>query len=100
MQVLEFVHGPDQVFGPAVLDGASGQVDVLLGQTVDDMLDGDAGPEQLLFVDEDMNLLLQAAADAHGGHTFHRLKKPPQLDVGDSPQTPQPRFTLVEISFT
>ena len=88
-EVLELVEGADHVLGATLGEGPAGDVDVLLAQSIDDVLDGEAGAPQLLVVEEDVDLLLETAAHAHRGDTLDRLEGPLDLELGDPAHAPE-----------
>ena len=58
VDALEFVEGPDEELGFAVLEHSAGQVDVFRGEAVGDLADGDAEVGQALGFDLDLDLFL------------------------------------------
>ncbi len=97
-QVLVLVEGTHQVLGASLLEGAAGEVDVLLCQAVDDRLDRDAGPAQRHLVQQDVDLLFQATADADGRDALDRFQGSLDLQIRDASQAPQALLTLEAIA--
>ena len=91
----ELVDRAHEVLGVAFLDVAAGEIDVLHGEAARHLLDRQPGPAQLLLVDLDRDLLLQAAQHAHRGHAGHLLQPPLQLLLGEGAQPLEPLRVLV-----
>ena len=86
---LEFVDRPyDQRF-VAFLELAPGLVDVLRGETLVDLAEGESQPGQLRFVDFHLDFFYQPALDADRSDARHRFKLPPDLPVRQVPQHDQ-----------
>ena len=92
LEVLVLVEGADHVLGAALGEGPAGDVDVLLAETVDDVLDREAGAPQLLVVEENVDLLLETPAHPHRGHALDGLEGALDLELGDPPDPPQLRL--------
>ena len=82
----ELVHRAHQVTLRAFLQATAGDVDVLLLQALDDGVDRQVELRQLLLVDVDLDLVLEAAADLDRGHAFDRLELLLQVVVGVAAQ--------------
>ena len=70
----------------ALFESSAGDVDVLLLQALDHGLDRKVKLRQLLLVDVDLNLVLEAAADLHRGHAVDRFELLLQVVVGVAAQ--------------
>ena len=88
VESLVFVDGADHVFRAALADTAAGGVDVLRPEPPDDIVDGEVNPLQFGLVDEDVNLLLQPAADPRRRHPGDRLDGALDLQLRDASQPP------------
>ncbi len=89
LDVLELVDGPDQILAVLLFENPGGEIDVFLGQPAGHRGDGDIEQAELLLVDIDVDLILQAAGDGTGGHAFDALQglfDLPFRDVADAGQ--------------
>ena len=80
------IAGAHQVAQAALVDAAAGQIDVLLGQALDDLVTAEAQAGQAGQIQIDLNLVLQAAADLDRGDAGHRLQRLLQAVFGDAAQ--------------
>ena len=85
----QFVDRPHQVFGLAVAQPATGQIHVLLGQPVHDLVHRQADVGQPPFVDVDLDLLFETAADDNRRDTFEPLDPAAQILFRKQPQADQ-----------
>ncbi len=92
LEVLVLVEGADHVLGAPLGEGPAGDVDVLLAQAIDDVLYGEARAPELLVVEEDMDLLLEATAHPHRGHALDGFEGALDLQLGDPSNPPQLRL--------
>ena len=99
VEVGVFVEGPDHVFGAPFFESATGDVDVFLAETVDDLLDGEPGADDEVLAEENMVFLVQTAADADGGDAGDRFESAFDLDLGQAPEPAQAWFALVTGAF-
>ncbi len=95
----ELVHGAHEIALRAVLDAAAGDVDVLVGQALDDV--GDAQPEllQALLIDVDIDLVLETAADFHRSDAGRRFETFLEFVVGEPTQLFQFGFADLALAF-
>ncbi len=100
LEVLVLVERADHVLGPPLGERAAGEVDVLLGEAVDHLLDRDPGAPQLLLVEQDVDLLLETAADSHRGDSLDRLESPLDLQIGQPAKAAEPFFALEALAAT
>ena len=71
---LKFVQGADDIFGLSFFQLATGQVDILLGQALADLLDVQVHQADLLLVEIDPDLLFEATLHLHRRHPGHRFQ--------------------------
>src|SRR6185312_17317450 len=67
-------------------DASARGVDVLVLEARDDFVDVDAEPRELLLVDRDVDLVLEAAADLDRGDARHGLDALLEIVVGEAAQ--------------
>ena len=84
--VGELVDRAHEVALRAFLEAAAGDVDVFLLQALDHGVDRQVELRQLLLVDVDLDLVLEAAADLDRGHAGDRLELLLQFVVGVAAQ--------------
>ncbi|MFM1943504.1 MAG: hypothetical protein RI897_2486 [Verrucomicrobiota bacterium] len=87
-----FVEGADHVFRAAFLEVTSGDVDIFLSESGDDLLDGEAGADDLVMVEEDVVFLFEAAADADGGDALDGFEGAFDLEFGEAAEAAEAGF--------
>jgi len=86
---FEFIQGADHVARFLVVQGAGGHVQVFALEDIRDLGDRDVQLGELLLVDVDLDLFLEAAHHLDGGHAVHRLQVLLQLLLGEEPEHAQ-----------
>ncbi len=89
-EVGVLVEGAHHVLGATLAEGAAGDVDVLLGEPVDDVFSAQPRVPETVGVEQDVDLLLEPAAHPNRGHPLDGFEGAFDLKLGEAAQPAQP----------
>ncbi len=80
---LELINGPDQKLAVFLLENPGREIDVFLSQAVGNGRYGDVKKAEFLFIDVDVDLVLQASGYGASGNTLYTFECLLDFSLGD-----------------